>query len=243
MRPVIGITASYSQSIHVHEIDEPRLEHQYCYNDYVHAVWMAGGLPLLIPAMLDASGAAEYVKRLNGIVIAGGPDIDPKQYHQPAGPNQTRIDIRKDETELAVARAAIDRWMPVLGICRGLQVLAVALGGNLIQDIATELPWAARHGYPEGDPDAWHEVKFESGSSLKRIIGAENATVNTYHHQAVGEVPADWKVTAKAPDGVIEGMEFSDEPLVFGVQWHPEMMVASHPEQLRLFRAFVKSCG
>ncbi len=242
MRPIIGITASFSQDIYVQEIEEPRYEHQYIYHDYVKAVWAGGGIPLVIPVGLGPEAAVGALERISGLILTGGTDIDPKAYQHPTGPNQTRIDLQKDETEIAVAEAALERWLPTFGICRGIQVLAVAKGGNLIQDIETDIPWAEKHNYKERDPDGFHEITIKDGSALRHIFQAENAVVNSWHHQAVGEVPDDWEVTAETADGVVEGMEYSIEPLIFGVQWHPEAMWESDPAQLRIFRSFVNSC-
>jgi putative glutamine amidotransferase len=242
MRPVIGITASYSQAIYVEEYKEPRREHQYLYHSYIRAVWEAGGNPLIIPVGIEPEAGIEALRRIDGLLLPGGVDIDPENYNHPPSPNSTRFDKFKDATELAVLREALRRMMPLFGICRGLQLIAVALTGNLIQDIATEIPWAVNHNFPETDNESRHEISIKQGSAIQRILGAEKADVNSWHHQAVGEIPRDWVVTAETPDGVVECLEYSIDPLIFGVQWHPEAMTDSDPSQLNLFKAFVRSC-
>ena len=241
MRPVIGITASFSQDIYVQEIKEPRYEHQYTYHSYVKAVLAGGGNPIIIPVGIGPEPAVEVLKRISGLILTGGPDVGPNNYNHSPGPNQTRLDLKKDETELALAKAALERWTPIFGICRGLQILAIAAGGNLIQDIESDIPWAEKHNYKEMDPEGFHDITMKENSALWHILG-EKAKVTSCHHQAVGEMPDDWKVTAESADGVVEGMEFSLEPLIFGVQWHPEELWQTDPPQLNIFKSFVNSC-
>jgi putative glutamine amidotransferase len=242
MRPIIGITASFSRAIYVKEYEEPRQEHQYLYHSYIKAVWAAGGNPLLIPVGIGPQAGIDALRRIDGLLLPGGVDIDPEAYDHAPGMGQTRIDKFKDETELAVIREALKRMMPVFGICRGIQVIAVANKKSLIQDIKNEIPWALKHNYQDGDINALHEVNVREGSILRSILGVGKIAVNSWHHQAVGEIPAGWKVSAETSDGVVEAMEYSSNPLIFAVQWHPEAMIVSDPLQLKLFKAFVNSC-
>jgi len=242
MRPIIGITTSFSQAIYVTEYKEPRQEHQYLYHSYVKAIWAAGGNPVLIPVGIEPHAGVEALRRIDGLLLPGDVDIDPDVYKHPPCPNQTRIDQFKDETELAIVQEALKRMMPIFGICRGIQVIAVVNKKSPIQDIGTEIPWALKHNNQDGDLNALHEVNLREGSVLRSIFGTEKISVNSWHHQAVGEIPAGWKISAETSDGVVEAIEHSSDPLIFAVQWHPEAMLDSDPSQLKLFKAFVNSC-
>ncbi len=242
MRPVIGITASHCRAIYIHEFNEPRQEHQYLYHSYARAVWAAGGNPIIIPVGLGPEAGIEALRRVDGLLLPGGVDINPKTYDHPPGPNQSRVDDFKDETEYAVFRDAFRRMMPMFGICRGIQIIGAALTGNIIQDIATELPWALKHNYTEADKDGLHEINVKPGSVIHKLLGSDKVVVNSWHHQAVGEIPEDWKVSAETSDGVVEAIEYSSDPMIFAVQWHPEAMWETDVRQLNLFKAFIRSC-
>ena len=242
MRPIIGITASFSRAIYVKEYEEPRQDHQYLYHSYVKAIWAAGGNPVLIPVGIGPQAGVEALRRVDGLLLPGGVDIDPKSYEHTLGTNQSRLDKFKDETELAVAKEALRLMMPILGICRGIQIMAIVGKKSLIQDIETEIPWAMKHNYQDGDPSTLHEVSIREGSILRTIFGGDKINVNSWHHQAVGEIPPGWKISAETWDGVVEAMEYSIDPFICAVQWHPEAMIDSDPAQLKLFKALIDSC-
>jgi len=189
---------------------------------YYMSVVEAGGTPVVIPSYDDDKALVSLLDTLDGIVLSGGADIDP-DYLGEEPLDCISINPRRDRQELTLVRLAVERQIPVLGICRGIQVLTAALGGKLYQDIkiqhdrpSIEHSQTIARGLPS------HEVKLEKDSLLYGFFGKETLSVNSFHHQAVKEVPAGFRVTASAPDGIIEGMESTTFRPIMGVQWHPE---------------------
>ena len=209
---------------------------------YVRAIEGVGLVPLLVPPLARESDADAIAARVSGIVITGGVDVDPALYGQPRHPSVDAPDRRRDATEIALVLAARERGIPLLGICRGCQVMNVATGGTLVQD----LPSAGRrpaltHGADSLARDARvHEVRVDSDSRLAQAVGTERLTANSFHHQAPDAVGAGWRAVARAPDGVIEGLESEATGWwAVGVQWHPEELLDSPEEWDRaLFAAF-----
>jgi putative glutamine amidotransferase len=197
---------------------------------YVDAVAGARGLPLVIPVLEDHHVDA-VLDTVDGIVLSGGGDIDPARYGQVAAPEVYGVNAGRDRWEFALLRGALERGVPVLGICRGAQVLNVALGGALIQDLPaiTDHP----HRDDERDAEGVHPVTVRKGL-LARVLGTTTVRVNTLHHQAVGKLGAGLRATAWAQDGTVEAIELEDGRPVLGVQWHPEMLCAHEPHR-RLF--------
>ena len=199
---------------------------------YYLSVLEAGGTPVIIPSYDDDNALVSLLDTLDGIVLSGGADIDP-EYLGEEPLDCVSINPRRDRQELMIVRLAVDRQIPVLGICRGIQVLTAALGGKLYQDIKTQ------HDHPciehsqtiaRGLPS--HDVKLEKDSLLYSFFGKETLAVNSFHHQAVKEVPAGFRVTAIAPDGIIEGMESTAFRPVLGVQWHPECFILENDRSM-----------
>ncbi len=242
MRPLIGIPAQTLQAID--GIPEG-LPHSWVMNSrYYLAAASAGAAPVMIP-LLDADPAAlrATYDRLDGLLLAGGVDMDPGTFGEPPHPRLGRTDAARDAVELALARWAIADGMPVLGLCRGLQLLNVALGGTLFQDIEAEIPGALKHDYfPttgfERDYLA-HEVSVAGGSRLHEAFGAPVVRVNSMHHQAVKEIAPALHVSARAPDGVVEAVEGGGAAYLVGVQWHPEIFEQNDPGTRRLFEHFL----
>lgn len=193
---------------------------------------------VVVPDELAEGEADELLDRFDGLLLIGGGDLDPETYGQPREPEVYGVIARRDGFELPLARAAIGRRMPTLAICRGIQVLNVALGGTLEQHIASEL---VRHGEPGvAGGSSTHSVRVEDGSRLATAIGATVADVSSQHHQAVAKLGDDLTAVAWADDGVIEGIELAaDDRWVVGVQWHPEDTAGTDGVQQRLFDAFV----
>jgi putative glutamine amidotransferase len=209
---------------------------------YVTALENAGLVPLIVPPLSSASAAASVLNSVSGLVLTGGEDVDPARYGQQRHEKVRSVNAARDATEAALVEEAKSRRLPVLAICRGIQILNVALGGTLIQDIPSEIPTTISHD-DEGPRDSrTHEISVEPGSLIARAIGTEHATVNSFHHQSVLRVADGMRVTAKSPDGVIEGIESTDKSWwVMGVQWHPEEMTESaEPWDRGLFRAFAR---
>lgn len=175
---------------------------------------------------------------LDGLLLTGGVDIHPSHYGQPPHPKLGRVDESRDRFELLLARAALSRGIPLLGICRGAQVLGVALGGDLVQDIDSDVEDAKKHPPGRRGKASHHWIEIAPGSRLSQIVGARRVRVNSLHHQANGRLGSGVRKVAWSEDGVIEGIERAGEGFVLGVQWHPERMWRRAPRQSRLFAAF-----
>lgn len=207
----------------------------------VKAVERAGGLPLLIPLALDETTLRALYTRLDGVLFSGGGDIDPKHYGGQLTAQVGGVDSERDRTELTLARWAAAEAKPLFGICRGSQVLNVALGGTLYCDVS-EHPGAHRHTYAPNLPFDLrpHAVQVEEDSLLARVLGEPMAQVNSLHHQASKEIAPGLRVVARAPDGLVEALEIIAHPFALTVQWHPECLPEA-PEMRRLFEAFVQA--
>jgi putative glutamine amidotransferase len=207
---------------------------------YVEALQRAGAREaILMPVAIDDGDAAEVLERFDGLLLMGGGDLQPEEYGQERREQVYGVVPNRDRFELALARAAVDRGVPTLAICRGHQVLNVALGGALDQHI-TERAGVA-HGKP-GVPggSSVHDIDLEPGSRLAEAMGVTHASCSSHHHQAVEHTGAGLRVTARAPDGVVEGIELDGDSWIVGAQWHPEDTAADDPAQQRLFDTFVR---
>ena len=232
VRPVIGMIAA----------PNPKLLHgRHLINtSYVRAVIAAGGTPLLIPSDEDDGLAAEYLPLLHGLLVPGGEDVTPALYGEDPLRQVTFMNEEKDRMELALIRGAVDRGMPVFGICRGIQLLNVCFGGTLYQDLPAQYPGVLGHAQDMAiRGQLTHRVTLEPDSLLEKLLGGEPLSVNSYHHQAVRTPAPGFTVTARAADGVIEGVEDPERNL-YAVQWHPEDLVESHPRFRPLFRHLVE---
>ena len=214
-------------------------------DDYVRAVETAGGLPfVLAPGRPEDAPAlaAEYLDRVQALVLSGGADVDPALYGESRHETVKHVFPERDAFELALCREALRRDMPTLAICRGHQLLNVATGGTLIQDIASQVGAALVH---DPDQERWercHEVELLPGTRLRDILGQERVAVNSFHHQAVKQMGRGLVLSARGcDDGVIEGMEMPDRRFMIGVQWHPESFW-DKPEGFQpLFQALVNA--
>jgi putative glutamine amidotransferase len=211
---------------------------------YVRSVALAGGAPAIIPLELGEAAWRSIYERVDGLLFPGGVDVDPAYYGAERHPRLGRVDGPLDQAELVLARWALADHCPVLAICRGIQLINVATGGTLYQDIPTQLPHAFPHAcsaptYPR--EYRAHTVHIEPGSRTAVAMGTVVCKTNSRHHQAVKDVAPGFVVTAQAPDGVIEGIEHEEAPFIVGVQWHPESLAATDPQQLALFEALVEA--
>ena len=227
-KPFIGIGSDVAQK-------EGQRDRAFVYTTYVDSLRRAGAVPVVIPPQPE--NAAELVEELDGLLLAGGDDCDPAVYGEERHPSVEPMDPRRQSNDLSLARAARERGIPTLGICLGVQVMNVAAGGTLIQDIASAVESEIDHASEPSDRHR-HEVLVESGTRLAGILGAGELNVNSSHHQAIGKVADGLRVTAHAPDGIIEGLEDPSHPFYVGVQWHPEDM-AREESASALFGAFV----
>ncbi|HVE78143.1 MAG TPA: gamma-glutamyl-gamma-aminobutyrate hydrolase family protein [Gemmatimonadaceae bacterium] len=217
---------------------------------YVHALTTAGAVPWLIPLVDDATLRRIY-EELDGVFLPGGADIDPTSYGRDTHPLCDKTDRERDRVELALANWALSDGKPVLGVCRGLQLLNVAAGGSLYEDLGQQMPGAIKHDYfPFGEnshPRDYlaHEVRIAPSSRLARLLGTETARVNSMHHQGIRELGEGLSVTARAPDGLIEGIEGAEGRggYVVAVQWHPEALTTRDEASQRLFTDFVEVAG
>jgi putative glutamine amidotransferase len=191
--------------------------------NYARSLEGAGLIPLVVPPLADPARAGEILDACGGLLLTGGEDVDPGLYGAPRHPQLGEINPQRDATELSLLRAARERRLPVLAICRGMQILNVASGGTLCQDLPSARPSTVDHDPPNDANARTHGVTVTGGSRLASATGATEMSVNSYHHQAVDRVGAGLRVTAVAADGVIEGVE-ADDPAwwVLAVQWHPE---------------------
>ncbi len=215
-------------------------------DSYVSAILAAGGAPLLIPCTGDEAASYALYRLLDGLLLTGGGDIDPQLYGEgEAGTEIDGIEPRRDSTELSLARWAVGDDLPLLGICRGHQVLNVALGGTLIQDIPGSLPESTTDHrgstYTDDRSLLTHQVRFEAGCKLAGVFGETTFSVNSLHHQGVKEIAPGLQAVGFAPDGLIEALENPDRQWVVSVQWHPEELWARQTEAASLFQAFVQA--
>jgi gamma-glutamyl-gamma-aminobutyrate hydrolase PuuD len=225
-RPLVGLTIGPE-----HPPTEPsylRLR-----TTYARAVEAAGGLPVLIPPLEDSTALYELLGRLDALVFPGGLDVDPAEYGEQRQP-RTEVNPALDHLELAVARWAANSRVPTLGICRGQQLVNVALGGSLIQHIEA-------HTQPGRRSDLHHPIDVARDSRLAGILGETRLEVNSHHHQAVQRLGDGLIAVAWAPDGTIEGLESRSHPWFVAVQFHPEDLVGFHAPSQRLFGALVEA--
>ncbi|WP_040226128.1 gamma-glutamyl-gamma-aminobutyrate hydrolase family protein [Bhargavaea cecembensis] len=229
MKPIIGITT------HV------ELDYRHVLNyDYITAVSRAGGIPLLIP--IDTENDAEQILgRLDGLVVSGGGDIDPTLFGEEPHRGLGEISPGRDASELALIKAALDRDMPLLTICRGLQIMVIAAGGDMYQDIYGQIDRELlQHSQKAARTHPSHFVETAEGSILREAAQGERFRVNSYHHQAVRDVKAPLAVSGIASDGIIEAVESTEHRFAVGVQWHPEALAAAGDEpSLRLFNRLI----
>ncbi len=233
MRRLIGLT-TYRRSLTT-TIGQ-RIHHA-LYECYAEAVIAGGGVPILLPPT-ETRFLDEMLSPLSGVVLVGGGDLDPEMYGET--PHFTVEPIR-DRFEIEIAKWALQHDLPILGICRGMQVLNVAAGGTLIQDIPSQTGTHLQHRRADAIDDPVHIVRIEPKSRLARIFGRTEMYVNTGHHQSVKKVAPGFRATAWAEDGIIEGIESENQLWAIGVQWHPEMMFNKYPLQIRLFSSLVKT--
>ena len=244
-RPLIGVT---TQTLHAIEGIPDGLPNSWVMNQrYVRAVMAAGGVPVLVPLVADDPAVLRDIyDRVDGLVVPGGIDVDPAYYRSGRHEDLGRLDPARDTTEVVLTRWALRDQKPFLGLCRGLQILNVALSGSLWQDLGAERRESIKHDY---FPNAgWerdhlaHPIEVERASRLGDAIGTASVPVNSMHHQGIRDLGFRLRATAWAPDGLIEAAELTDQ-FAIGVQWHPEMFEPGAPSVGRLFAAFVDAAA
>ncbi|WP_062106408.1 gamma-glutamyl-gamma-aminobutyrate hydrolase family protein [Bacillus niameyensis] len=232
MKPIIGITSHIEQ------------ESKYVLNRaYVNAIVRAGGIPLIVPASIE-DDVSKLVQKLDGLLLSGGGDIDPTLFGEEPHPGLGEISPLRDSVEMVLIHEMLAVNKPILGICRGIQILNIAMGGNMYQDIYTQQDEVLlQHSQIATKSHRSHFVQVENDTILHSIAQAERIKVNSFHHQAVKDVPKPLIVSGVASDGIIEAIESKIHHFVVGVQWHPEELVESEDGvSIRLFKKFVQAC-
>lgn len=219
--------------------------------NYPLAIQAGGGMPWMLPCFPEEGFVRDAVKRCDGVLLTGGDDVNPKLYTDRLSPKLAKTvqpaSPERDSFELLLVEEVFRQKKPLLAICRGHQVLNVALGGDLIVDIAIQRPDAENHCRMDQKNQVVHEAKLERGSMLAEILGKTKVGVNSTHHQAVGKIAKPLAATANSIDGIIEGMELARDakhllPWLAAVQFHPERLFRRHAEHLELFRRFIRAC-
>ncbi|MBN1262246.1 MAG: gamma-glutamyl-gamma-aminobutyrate hydrolase family protein [Anaerolineae bacterium] len=240
MRPIIGITGRKDTSARL--LNSPMYS---VGQTYVNALHNAGGTPLILPPLFDEQDWPGVIARLDGLLLSGGEDIHPQNYRQEELTWMGGVDLERDHSELGLVRSALDRGLPILAICRGHQLLNIALGGTLFQDLAAQIPNALDHAYVPGRPmeQTVHTVTLDPDSHIANLLGGDTFAVNSVHHQGVDVPGQGLTVVGYAPDGVVEALELAGYPFCYSVQWHPEAMLKVNDTMLPLFAAFVNAAG
>lgn len=238
MKKVIGITSSQSHDRPNKVLLLPKL--------YAQAVENAGGIPLLLPIIdRDKELMAEMLDRIDGLMLSGGVDVDPLLFGEEPHDKMGRIDPERDFFDLELAKMALDKDIPVLGICRGCQVLNIAAGGSIIQDIPSHYGQEKVHKHSQEAPRWYptHSIKIMKETILEDIFGTNDLKINSFHHQSVKEAGPDFIISGRAKDGVVEAIESTRHKYAVGVQWHPELMWKKNPIFTKLFESLIKACG
>lgn len=234
MKPLIGITTNQSKNAN----GQPTIM---LMRSYVNAVIQAGGVPVLIPSLIAEDGWEAVYSRLDGILFSGGGDIGLEFSPGEPHPRIDDIDLERDSIELKMVQAAASDGKPFLGICRGCQVVNVALGGNLYTHIPDQLPSALDHAYPGNMRRVLvHEIKIDEGTQTAAIFGEPIIKVNSLHHQGLKDIAPSIRVAGHAPDGLVEAIELPDHPFGLAVQWHPEWLTDQEATR-NLFHKFVQA--
>jgi putative glutamine amidotransferase len=235
--PLIGLTATRATNRYGFLSSEVK-------EAYTQAITSAGGMPVILPLGLPASILKEALSRLDGVLLTGGGDIAPERYGNRPHPLVAEVDEGRDQEEIQVFQNAGQAGLPVLAICRGLQVVNVAMGGTLYEDILDQYPGAIKHQYSLEKPRTYlaHTVHLNGSSRLTSILGSPEVQVNSLHHQGIRRLAQGLQASACAPDGLVEAVELPGSRFVLAVQWHPEWM-QDDPGMRRLFAEFVAASG
>ena len=236
-KPIIGITSGVI-------VDEggmfPGYRRVYANEDYISSVVQNGGVPLIIPLNTSLAVIEQQVAMIDGLILTGGNDITPLKYNQE--PEQKLGDLfpERDRFESEVLKLAKAKTVPILGICRGAQLINVCHGGNLYQDLSYRSEKTLKHWQSHSAAQVTHSIELVEGSKLKSIIGSEDILVNSFHHQVMNKVAEEFKVSAIEKDGVVEAIESKTYPFLMGVQWHPEMLHKSVSSMNLIFKALIR---
>lgn len=237
MYPIIGIPCRADVRV---KTNRPMY---YSNKSYVQAIEDAGGVPMLIPIMKESRSLAALLPHIDGLLLPGGIDIHPNNYQEDVHPTLRETDSRLDELELALVDWAMQQDIPTLGICRGLQMINVALGGTLYQDLATEYTESLHHANWNLPPSKIvHSVQIESGSLMEEVLGVQEVAVNSLHHQGIKVPGKGIVISGRSKDNVVELIEVPQQSFMIGVQCHPEELYIEQTVWNRLFKAFIDAC-
>ncbi len=231
--PIIAVTPSWDNAT----------RRMFVNQDYIISVLDAGGTPLVLPPMEDEARLVAALDRCDGLLLTGGDDVNPACYGEEVLPCCGDLTPERDHAEPILIRRALEKGMPILGICRGIEILNVTLGGALYQDIALQFGDTLKHPCYDIPASDAHAMHYLPGTLLRSVIGLDESMVNSRHHQAVKKVAPGLKISAQAPDGLVEGLEAEDGRPIMCVQWHPESLQCRLPEQLRLFKWLVREAS
>ena len=230
--PLIGITCSEDYSS----------DNFMVRNYYFKATEACGGVPVILPSLTEKFSLEKVYSLLDGLILSGGADVDPIYFGEEPIKGVGKITPLRDQFEINLAVKFFEMKKPILAICRGIQVLNIALGGTIYQDINSQVPNCLKHDQEAPKWHATHRVLIDSHSKLGKILGAFDYRVNSFHHQAVRQPAPGFMVSAWAEDGVVEGIEAFEHPFAIGVQWHPECNWHLDQASRRLFQSLVTSC-
>lgn len=235
-KPIVGITTN---TLTMAEGVNPNIERSYVNYDYVEALTLAGAVPILLPVIADQKTIEAQCALLDGLVLTGGPDVNPLLYGEEPSDKLECIYPERDEFELYLIKKAVKKLIPILGICRGMQLINVAFGGSLYQDVSHYSKTELQHRQQAKQHVPSHTIDIIPTSKLYQLLDSKQVITNSLHHQAVKKIAPGFIASASARDGLIEGIEKKGKDFIVGVQWHPEKMIKSQTGMQRFFNHFV----
>lgn len=237
-KPVIGISASL---LMIETGCFKGRERVFVGQDYIQAIVQAGGIPVVLPILSEEASIEKQMGLIDGLMLSGGYDVHPLLYGEEPDTLLQDLYPERDLYEIQLIQRAQQRRMPILGICRGLQLMNVAFGGTLYQDVSRHSPTILQHLQHAQVHVGAHTVELVEGTVLRELMQVDSLLTNSFHHQSVKKVAPGFKVNALAKDGIVEGIESVDHPFIIGVQWHPELMIEKQVEANKLFKSFVEA--
>ena len=233
-KPVIGLTISYEKT---KEQDRVFVNHS-----YLDTIRRFDGMPLILPTDGDMDELEALVELCDGILLTGGDDLDPNLYGEEIWNDTVTFNPKRDDTERWVCNLAVGRGLPMLGICRGIQLMNVFFGGSLYQDIPSQYDTQVKHGMEPPYHRTCHSCHLTPDSPLQQLCGVDSIPVNSHHHQAIKELASGFKVMGRCEDGIVEAIWAPGEKFRWGVQWHPERIWDIADSSAKIFEAFIKAC-
>lgn len=234
MKPVIGLTSQYE-----HLIGRKMIKMN---NTYVNAVESSGGVPIVLPIIKGLGDIERYLDLVDGLILTGGGDVSPIFFGEEPLKEVDSICLSRDNMEIELFKKAYERNIPILGICRGLQVINIALGGTLYQDINVQVPNVIGHMCSYNIHQGYHTTNLLEDSILNSIFKTDKLIVNSQHHQSIKDLGKDLKISSTTIDGIVESIESTNEKWLLGTQFHPEVMIESDDKFMEIFKLFIETC-